>query len=283
MFRFLDALEEEVDPDWRWLCLGMAKDCTASEALGMGSVLLFDTTVFVASVLHYIVVTGNRNRRNNHNNYNDNDNRYFRHSGAATATTTSGTTHEASPIVTPTPSSSTRLPPTRHTTRRSNKKNVPENGDELLALCGLMVYFFVFCAGCLLWALKGEPAVHPFRNSVVQLIGSVLLLLCSCGYVVVHADLGNNWSPFPERLDDHQLVTTGLFSWARHPLYAVVLWATIGTLLATLNWLFAWVLAGFCGMVLLRIPKEEAILLDLFGDEYRDYQASVPALGWPWS
>ena len=87
----------------------------------------------------------------------------------------------------------------------------------------------------------------------------------------------------PEAKMQHQLVTHGLFRWARHPMYAVFLWATIASLLATLNWLISLIPFGLFLFSAHRIEAEERILVELFGREYLEYRRRVSALGPPWS
>jgi protein-S-isoprenylcysteine O-methyltransferase Ste14 len=65
-------------------------------------------------------------------------------------------------------------------------------------------------------------------------------------------------------------------------MYAVLLWASISTLLATLNWLIAWCLFGAVIVTFRRIETEERILLELYGDQYLEYRQRVSALGPPW-
>ena len=87
-----------------------------------------------------------------------------------------------------------------------------------------------------------------------------------------HADLGRNFAPTLQIVEDHALVTDGVFSRIRHPMYAAhVLWG-IGQLLLLQNWI-----AGPAFLVvqiplyLRRIPAEERMMLEQFGDEYREY------------
>jgi protein-S-isoprenylcysteine O-methyltransferase Ste14 len=65
-------------------------------------------------------------------------------------------------------------------------------------------------------------------------------------------------------------------------MYAVFLWASIGTLLATLNWVIAWCVFGLVLVTLRRIDTEERILVDAFGGQYLEYRRRVSALGPPW-
>lgn len=87
-----------------------------------------------------------------------------------------------------------------------------------------------------------------------------------------HADLGRNFAPTLQIVEDHSLVTDGVFRRIRHPMYAAhLLWA-IGQMLLLQNWI-----AGPAFLVvqiplyLRRIPAEERMMLEQFGDEYREY------------
>ena len=78
----------------------------------------------------------------------------------------------------------------------------------------------------------------------------------------------------------HHLVTTGVFSMARHPMYVVFLYMTVAFALLSLDWLItaAW-FCTFCLIFLPRLPQEEAILAHAFGQAYREYIRAVPPLG----
>lgn len=160
-----------------------------------------------------------------------------------------------------------------------NDKSTQNINDDMGHLISLVVYFFIFAAGCLTWVINPHY-VHPFQIWQIQLLGSTMLAICLALFVKVHVDMGDSWYPFPET--PPELVTHGLFQYARHPMYAVVIWAAIATFLATLNWVIGWCVSGTVIMTLRRIKTEERILEDLFGERYIDYQRHVPALGRPW-
>lgn len=87
-----------------------------------------------------------------------------------------------------------------------------------------------------------------------------------------HADLGRNFSPTLEVREDHTLVSCGVYRSVRHPMYAAQwLWGISQALLLQ-NWI-----AGFSGLALsvllylLRITREERMMLEHFGEEYRSY------------
>jgi protein-S-isoprenylcysteine O-methyltransferase Ste14 len=91
-----------------------------------------------------------------------------------------------------------------------------------------------------------------------------------------HADLGLNWSPSLEIRARHELITRGIYGVVRHPMYASLLLWVIAQPLLLHNWI-----AGASGPVAfalfyaLRVPPEERMMLDTFGEQYRDYMRRV--------
>lgn len=103
-----------------------------------------------------------------------------------------------------------------------------------------------------------------------MIIFSAALLL----FVRAHADLGRSWSPAVIIKPHHRLVTSGIYRHIRHPMYAAFwLWALAQPLLLW-NWLAGWgFLPAFALLYFLRVPREERVLLEHFGDAYREYMA----------
>ena len=87
-----------------------------------------------------------------------------------------------------------------------------------------------------------------------------------------HADLGLNWSATLVVRQGHQLITHGVYRSIRHPMYASIwLWFLAQGLMLQ-NWLAGWY--GFVGFALLyfvRLPREERMMREFFGQEYTDY------------
>ena len=87
-----------------------------------------------------------------------------------------------------------------------------------------------------------------------------------------HADLGNNWSVTLEVRNTHQLITHGVYSVVRHPMYAAFLLFGIAQALLLPNWVAG--LSAFAAVALLciiRVPREESMMCEFFGEEYRQY------------
>jgi protein-S-isoprenylcysteine O-methyltransferase Ste14 len=94
-----------------------------------------------------------------------------------------------------------------------------------------------------------------------------------------HRELAENWSPLLEIREDHSLVTTGPYRHVRHPMYAGFwLWAwSQGFVLSNWMVLGAGVLS-FAVMYLARVRHEEELLLEAFGEEYREYMSRTGRL-----
>lgn len=70
---------------------------------------------------------------------------------------------------------------------------------------------------------------------------------------------------------NHKLVTHGIYRWVRHPLYTIGSSLYISFGLMSDNWFI--ILMGIVAFIVMaiRTPKEEANLIEKFGDEYREY------------
>jgi len=87
-----------------------------------------------------------------------------------------------------------------------------------------------------------------------------------------HADLGRNWFATLTIGKDHSLVTSGVYQSIRHPMYAAhLLWGIAQSFLLQ-NWIASpSLLVSLIPLYALRIPREEKMMLEHFGDDYRSY------------
>lgn len=125
----------------------------------------------------------------------------------------------------------------------------------------------------LLWAFT--PWLHIFKMNFpvwLRLTGVVISLLSLIYFRWVHKSLGANWSPTLEIRKEHRIVKTGPYKKIRHPMYVQVFLWSIAQILIISN-----LLAGFSGLLtfivfyFLRVPKEEKMMKDNFGNEYIEY------------
>lgn len=132
----------------------------------------------------------------------------------------------------------------------------------------------------LFWATSHVFDYADYPYSVVQFgLGTLVFAFSLWLFRRTHADLGRNWSVTLEIKDNHNLITGGVYRYVRHPMYsAFFLWA-LAQLILIPNWVAG--PAGFVGFGILyafRIGREEQMMLDTFGDEYRAYSARTARL-----
>jgi len=119
---------------------------------------------------------------------------------------------------------------------------------------------------------------------------SVGLALCAVGFgarVLGMATASSNFSHIIEevRREDHRLVTNGIYAYLRHPAYFGFFWFSVGTQLLLVNplCLLGYAAASFY-FFYDRIPYEEDLLVQFFGEEYLLYRQrtwlGIPFLSW---
>ncbi len=110
-------------------------------------------------------------------------------------------------------------------------------------------------------------------------VGVILILLALFVFWRSHADLGLNWSPTLEIRTEHNLITNGIYGYIRHPMYASQwIWVFAQPLLLQ-NWIAGFLnLLVFIPFYFLQVRAEEKMMLDTFGDEYREYMNKTGAV-----
>ena len=104
--------------------------------------------------------------------------------------------------------------------------------------------------------------------------GAALLGLVICLFWQAHADLGLNWSINIQLREGHSLVTGGIYSRLRHPMYAALLLSAIALVPVLHNWIVSLIMLLVAALfVTVRASEEERFLSRAFGDAYREYAA----------
>jgi protein-S-isoprenylcysteine O-methyltransferase Ste14 len=91
-----------------------------------------------------------------------------------------------------------------------------------------------------------------------------------------HADLGNNWSVSLEVQHNHQLIQRGVYRVLRHPMYASFLLLGLAQAVLLPNAIAG--ASAFLAVVVLcivRVPSEEAMLCEVFGQKYIHYMKTT--------
>jgi protein-S-isoprenylcysteine O-methyltransferase Ste14 len=143
-----------------------------------------------------------------------------------------------------------------------------ETALMLISLTGLGIVPF-------LYIVTAVPHFAAYAFQPAQgWAGLVLAVAALIMFRRTHRSLGRNWSVSLDVREGHQLVTDGIYRKVRHPMYSAFwLWAVAQALLLP-NWV-----AGFSGLLGFgilffgRVGREEGLMLETFGDRYREYMA----------
>ena len=130
------------------------------------------------------------------------------------------------------------------------------------------------------YVLSNQPAFanYPFRPWQGW-FGAVVFASSLWLFRRTHKDLDRNWSVTLVVRKAHRLVTSGIYRYVRHPMYSAFwLWA-FAQLLLLPNWIAGPAgLVGFGTLFFLRVGREERMMIETFGDDYRRYMDSTPRI-----
>jgi protein-S-isoprenylcysteine O-methyltransferase Ste14 len=153
------------------------------------------------------------------------------------------------------------------------KSNQTDRQEQLLLLLltigGLVLPVIYIFTNWLAFADYNAPLWVIIMGIVVMVIGLWL-------FWRAHSDLGSNWSSTLEIHEDHTLITQGIYRRIRHPMYSASWLMMTAQALLLSNWLAGLGgLVAFACMYFLRVQKEEAMMLEQFGEQYQQYMTQT--------
>jgi protein-S-isoprenylcysteine O-methyltransferase Ste14 len=136
-----------------------------------------------------------------------------------------------------------------------------------------VVLFFILIAILVLYAID-----HAWMKTIdftlpewLHWLGFTIGFLSLALTVWVELELGRQFSPQLQLRQGHKLITWGPYTRIRHPLYTAFDGFGLSLALVSANWFFvAFFILSAVGLWY-RVPKEEKMMLDQFGDEYQVY------------
>lgn len=137
-------------------------------------------------------------------------------------------------------------------------------------LAAMAAYFFA--PGWVAWADFPMPAWLRWAGLALGYANLPLLWW-------IEATLGKNFNTTLHMREGHTLVTHGPYRWVRHPMYTSLYILVSAIFLASANWLVG--LPGLFGLTLIvlnRLNREEAVMLEQFGDAYQAYMQQTGRL-----
>lgn len=155
-----------------------------------------------------------------------------------------------------------------------------ESGEKVSRKAdGTVMMTIIKIAGLILWLSPLVYLLDPVWMSWSKIglpewarwlgvgIGSICVLLIYWLFSSIRSGI----TPTSATRKNHVLVTSGPYRWVRHPLYTVGASLFIAFGMMADNWFI--IALGILTFTLMavRTPKEEANLIQKFGDEYREY------------
>ncbi|MEP6704844.1 MAG: isoprenylcysteine carboxylmethyltransferase family protein [Acidobacteriota bacterium] len=136
----------------------------------------------------------------------------------------------------------------------------------------------------LVWALHRTPLFSPFVPSeAVNIVMQIFALILSVSSVALSRsavrELGKQWSFQARLVEDHRLITSGVYGLVRHPIYTAMLGNLIATGIVLSHWAVVLVaVVIFLIGTTIRTRLEERLLAGAFGSEFESWKAKVPGL-----
>lgn len=140
----------------------------------------------------------------------------------------------------------------------------------------LGVLVWTFAPKFMEWSVLALPVWARWTGLAVGLLS---VFLNAWSHKTLSERLGEDFDPVLRLLKVPALVKEGPYAKMRHPIYMAFFMMQISVHILTSNWFI-----GFCSLAIIvsviaiRIPEEEKLLTEQFGDEYREYIKNTGAL-----
>jgi protein-S-isoprenylcysteine O-methyltransferase Ste14 len=158
-------------------------------------------------------------------------------------------------------------------TLKKRQEGIASKVSGVLAVIGFIsVIAFVINPNWLALARLSFPVWLRWVGIALALAGFALLQWAQ-------VTLGKSWSDTPRMMKEQTLITSGPYQFIRHPIYTAFVLILGSALFISANWLIG---LAWLGMTVLevasRVGFEEALMLEYFGDQYREYMKKTGRL-----
>jgi protein-S-isoprenylcysteine O-methyltransferase Ste14 len=139
-----------------------------------------------------------------------------------------------------------------------------------LFMLGLIALYFIEPSGSA-WLFLPIPLWLRVSGVLLGIAGILLL-------VWVHRTLGVQWSTTLQFKEEHTLITSGPYEFIRHPMYASLFLFFIGLSIVSSFWPLMALVVIFLLFFMRIMGREESMMIEEFGEEYRVYMRSTGRL-----
>jgi len=156
--------------------------------------------------------------------------------------------------------------------RSTGRKDTVEMKKTPVSAVTIAIFMLVYCIVIL--SHHGKVGL----NTVCMVVGVLITVFGAIFQIISRVQLGRSWSNQIRIYEHHTLVTTGVYSVIRHPLYATFIVMFLGDALMYGNWLAALLtVVVFVPMMDFRARQEEKILCEAV-DGYPQYMETTGRL-----
>jgi protein-S-isoprenylcysteine O-methyltransferase Ste14 len=138
----------------------------------------------------------------------------------------------------------------------------------IIRIGGLILWFsplvYLINPQWMAWSKLGLP-------EWARWLGVGIGFLSTFGIYWLFSSIGSGITPTSSTRKEHKLVTYGIYRYIRHPLYTFGASMFVAFGMMADNWFIATLGIFTFILMAIRTPKEEANLIEKFGDEYREY------------
>ena len=158
-----------------------------------------------------------------------------------------------------------------------DRKAVEREGKIIYAI--RVVFFVSLLAFLILYSLYPPlPCIEMLSIPLPtwsRWAGSIGGLASLTFWAWAQMSLGKEWSPQLQLRQKHRLVTTAPYKRIRHPIYTAMFGWAISLAVLTANWFFVFLAVFMIAFLSRRAPIEEKMMIEEFGEEYREYMRST--------
>ncbi|HEY6020268.1 MAG TPA: isoprenylcysteine carboxylmethyltransferase family protein [Candidatus Paceibacterota bacterium] len=142
----------------------------------------------------------------------------------------------------------------------------------------MVTFLLAWTLTIVLYALGLTTFAHAAAPQWLRWAGVGVMVACMPLSSWIYHTLGVHFSKKLELRDDHRLIDTGPYRFIRHPMYATLFLCATGVCLISANLFIAAATVPVAVVMLMRMRKEEAMLVSRFGEKYITYRQYTGAL-----
>ena len=155
-----------------------------------------------------------------------------------------------------------------------------ESGEKLSRKAdGTVMMNIIRIGGLILWLSPFVYLINPAWMAWSKLglpdwvrwLGVGIGIVNTFGIYWLFSSIGTGITPVSATRKEHKLVTNGIYKYIRHPLYTFGSSMFVAFGMMADSWFVATLGVLTFILMAIRTPKEEANLIEKFGDEYREY------------